>query len=49
MGQGGIRPGESRVIAELPGIWPEGVDAWSLEVRVSSGNHQTYSNHLVWQ
>jgi hypothetical protein len=44
-----IAPRERVLLAELPGVWREGLDTWSVEVNATSTRQDSYRNHLRLQ
>jgi hypothetical protein len=44
-----IAPRERVLLAELPGVWREGLETWSVEVNATSTRQDSYRNHLRLQ
>jgi hypothetical protein len=44
-----IAPRERVLLAELPGVWKEGLESWSVEVNATSNKQDSYRNHLRLQ
>lgn len=44
-----VAPSLVGLLAELPGIWKDGVTSWSLEVEVLTSAGDTYSNRVAWK
>jgi hypothetical protein len=44
-----VAPQQKILLQELPGVWPEGVSAWKLEVEVRSASGDTFKNTLNWK
>jgi hypothetical protein len=37
------------LLQEVPGVWPESVNSWALEVVVTSNRGDTFKNQLTWR
>jgi hypothetical protein len=44
-----VAPGERVLLTELPGVWPDGVASWALEVAVTSKRQDRYTNTMKLQ
>ncbi|HVR70933.1 MAG TPA: hypothetical protein VMT87_08815 [Vicinamibacteria bacterium] len=44
-----VAPRERALLAELPGVWQDGLDSWALEVAVTSKRQDRYTNTLNWK
>jgi hypothetical protein len=44
-----VPPQERTEVADLPGIWKDGVTSWTMEVTIASAKGDTYSSQLVWK
>jgi hypothetical protein len=44
-----VAPRERALLAELPGVWQDGVANWALEVAVTSKRQDRYTNTLNWK
>jgi hypothetical protein len=44
-----VAPSLVGLLAELPGVWKDGVTSWSLEVEVQTSAGDTYSNRVAWK
>ena len=44
-----VAPKERALLAELPGVWQDGLGTWALEVAVTSKRQDRYSNTLNWK
>ena len=44
-----IAPRQRALVAELPGVWKEGLASWALEVVVTSKRQDQYRNILDWK
>ena len=44
-----VGPRERALLAELPGVWQDGVATWALEVAIVSKRQDRYSNTLNWK
>jgi hypothetical protein len=44
-----VAPKERALLAELPGVWQDGLATWALEVAVTSKRQDRYSNTLNWK
>jgi hypothetical protein len=44
-----VAPKERALLAELPGVWQEGLASWALEVAVTSKRQDRYTNTLNWK
>jgi hypothetical protein len=44
-----VAPRERALLAELPGVWQDGLASWALEVAVTSKRQDRYSNTLNWK
>jgi hypothetical protein len=44
-----VAPRERALLAEIPGVWQDGVGTWALEVAVTSKRQDRYTNTLNWK
>jgi hypothetical protein len=44
-----VAPKERALLAELPGVWQDGLASWALEVAVTSKRQDRYTNTLNWK
>ena len=44
-----VAPKERALLAELPGVWQDGLGTWALEVAVTSKRQDRYTNTLNWK
>jgi hypothetical protein len=44
-----VAPRERALLAELPGVWQDGLASWALEVAVTSKRQDRYTNTLNWK
>jgi hypothetical protein len=44
-----VAPRERALLAELPGVWQDGLGSWALEVAVTSKRQDRYTNTLNWK
>jgi hypothetical protein len=44
-----VAPSLVGLLAELPGVWKDGVTSWSVEVDVLTSAGDTYSNRVAWK
>lgn len=44
-----VAPKSRALLAELPGVWQDGVATWALEVAVTSRRQDRYTNTLNWK
>lgn len=44
-----VAPDLAALLAEVPGIWKEGVSSWSLDVEVTAEHDDTLGNALSWK
>jgi len=44
-----VAPKERALLAELPGVWQDGLGSWALEVAVTSKRQDRYTNTLNWK
>jgi hypothetical protein len=44
-----VPPHKKQLVAELPGIWKNGLDSWALEVTITSKRMDVYKNRLTWR
>src|SRR5688572_11282814 len=44
-----VAPKERALLAELPGVWQDGLGTWALEVAITSKRQDRYSNTLNWK
>jgi hypothetical protein len=44
-----VDPQKRVLLAEVPGVWAEGVNSWSLDVSVTSDHGDAFKNTLTWR
>jgi hypothetical protein len=44
-----VEPSLVGLLAELPGVWKDDVESWSIEVEVLTGAGDTYSSRVTWK
>jgi hypothetical protein len=44
-----IAPQQRLLLQELPGVWQEGVNTWSLDVQITSNRGDVFKSQLTWR